>query len=92
MNTAAHYEINTGRYRLVRNVLLLWITAVLVAAFLVPIPRMNILEHTARNLYFHVPMWFVLMAGWIFLPADAANSGCRTSARSTGRISVPFAR
>lgn len=37
-------------------------TVVLVVAFLVNIPRISILEHTARNLYFHVPMWFTMMS------------------------------
>ncbi len=62
MNAAAQYEVNVGRYRLVRAVVVVWMTAVLLGAFLLEIPRMNILEHTARNLYFHVPMWFTLMA------------------------------
>ncbi len=60
--------INLKRYRLVRNVVILWLTAVIFAAFLVDVPRINILEHTARNLYFHVPMWFTLMAA-VFLSA-----------------------
>lgn len=55
--------VNAGTYRLIRNVVLVWMTAVILAAFLLDIPRINILEHTARNLYFHVPMWFTLMAG-----------------------------
>jgi len=37
-------------------------TAVIFAAFLLKIPRISILEHTARNLYFHVPMWFATIA------------------------------
>lgn len=48
-------------YRLIRNVVIVWLSLVLLAAFLLQIPRINILEHTARNLYFHVPMWFTLM-------------------------------
>ncbi len=36
-------------------------TGVILGAFLLKIPKINILEHTARNLYFHVPMWFTLM-------------------------------
>lgn len=44
-------------------VIALWMTAVIVAGFVLEIPRMNILEETARNLYFHVPMWFTLMGG-----------------------------
>ncbi len=50
-------------YKAVRIFTIVWMTAVLLAAFLLGIPRINILEHTARNLYFHVPMWFVLMFG-----------------------------
>ena len=53
---------NRRTYRIVRNVVLAWLTLVILAAFLLQIPRINILEHTARNLYFHVPMWFTLMA------------------------------
>lgn len=32
-----------------------------VAGFLMPAPRLNILNETIRNLYFHVPMWFTMM-------------------------------
>lgn len=32
-----------------------------VAGFLVPVPRLNILNETIRNLYFHVPMWFIMI-------------------------------
>ena len=55
--------VNLKRYRLVRNTVAVWLTVMIFAAFLRDIPRINILEHTARNLYFHVPMWFTLMAG-----------------------------
>lgn len=51
-------------YRWIRNVVVLWLTAVILAGFLLDIPRINILEHTARNLYFHVPMWFTMMAAF----------------------------
>lgn len=54
--------VNIRRYKVARTVVVLWLTAVIFAAFLLEIPRINILEHTARNLYFHVPMWFTLMA------------------------------
>jgi heme exporter protein C len=30
-------------------------------SFLGPVPQMNILEQSIRNLYFHVPMWFAMM-------------------------------
>lgn len=52
-----------NRYRIIRTVILVWMTVVVIAAFLMSIPKMSILEHTARNLYFHVPMWFTMMAG-----------------------------
>ena len=52
-------------YRLYTVGVAVWMTAVLAFAFLRPIPSLAILEHTARNLYFHVPMWFGLMLGWL---------------------------
>lgn len=55
-------------YRWIRNGVLVWMTLVILGGFLLRIPRINILEHTARNLYFHVPMWFTLMAAF-FLAA-----------------------
>lgn len=53
-----------GLYRWIRNAVVLLLTAVILAGFLLDIPRINILEHTARNLYFHVPMWFTMMAAF----------------------------
>jgi len=41
------------------SILLLLYT--LVMGFLGPIPGLNILEQSIRNLYFHVPMWFSMM-------------------------------
>jgi heme exporter protein C len=32
-----------------------------VSGFLMPAPRMDILNETIRNLYFHVPMWFAML-------------------------------
>ncbi len=52
-------------YRIITAVIALWMTAVILAGFLLTIPRLNILEESARNLYFHVPMWFVMMIGMI---------------------------
>ena len=51
-------------YKRIRNMVLAWLTLVLLGGFLLDIPRINILEHTARNLYFHVPMWFTMMAAF----------------------------
>lgn len=54
--------VNVRRYRIVRNLVVAWLTVVVLGAFLLEIPRIHILEHTARNLYFHVPMWFTMLA------------------------------
>ena len=40
-------------------VLLLGYTVV--AGFLMPVPALNIINETIRNLYFHVPMWFTMI-------------------------------
>ncbi|MEM1056481.1 MAG: cytochrome c biogenesis protein CcsA [Bacteroidota bacterium] len=49
-------------YRVFGVVVCIWITVVLVLSILGDVSNLPILEHTARNLYFHVPMWFVLYA------------------------------
>ena len=54
--------VNRRLYRFVRNAVAVVLTFVVLAGFLLAIPQLNILEETARNLYFHVPMWFALMA------------------------------
>src|SRR3954462_11897328 len=49
-----------------------------VAGFLMPVPRLDILNETIRNLYFHVPMWFtmiVLFAGAFIYSIKYLNSG-----------------
>jgi heme exporter protein C len=33
----------------------------IVGGLLLPVPRMDILNETIRNLYYHVPMWFTMM-------------------------------
>ena len=72
--------MNEQRYLILRVLVAVWITGVLLAGFLLNIPKINILEHTARNLYFHVPMWFTLMAG-------ALVSGYHSSrVLATGRL------
>ncbi len=39
-----------------------------IAGFLLPVPAMDILNETIRNLYFHVPMWFtmIVLFGYAF--------------------------
>ena len=60
--STASASVNLRLYRTLRLGVALWLTAVIVLAFVREIPRLEILEHTARNLYFHVPMWFTMMA------------------------------
>jgi len=56
----------SGRlYRTVRGAVVVVLSGVLVAGFLGTIPQLDILEQSARNLYFHVPMWFALMMGTV---------------------------
>jgi heme exporter protein C len=54
--------VNRRLYRVVRNTVVVVLTFVVLGGFLLAIPQLSILEETARNLYFHVPMWFTLMA------------------------------
>ena len=55
------------KYKTIRLAIIVWMTLVLLGAFSfggvwLNIPKLAMLEHTARNLYFHVPMWFTMMA------------------------------
>lgn len=43
-----------------KHVTALWITAVLVSGYWIVIPDIPILKQTARNIFFHVPMWFTM--------------------------------
>lgn len=40
-----------------KYVVAVWMTGVIIAGFLIPIPEIPILEESARNLFLHVPMW-----------------------------------
>ena len=55
-------EKQAKRFRFILIGVVVWMTVVILGGFLLRIPRINILEHTARNLYFHVPMWFTMLA------------------------------
>ena len=41
----------------------------IVAGFLLPVPKLFILNETIRNVYYHVPIWFAMlfMMGWSFV-------------------------
>ena len=61
------YKPVPRHYKAIRLAILIWMTFVLLGAFSfggiwLNIPRVPMLAHTARNLYFHVPMWFAMMA------------------------------
>lgn len=43
-----------------KYIVAIWMTAVLVIGFLLPLPEIPILEQSARNLFLHVPMWFTM--------------------------------
>ncbi|MFN4083401.1 MAG: cytochrome c biogenesis protein CcsA [Bacteroidia bacterium] len=57
----------------------LFLIYVLVAAFLMPVPQLPILEQSIRNLYFHVPMWFGMI---LLLMASAYNAIKHLSAKN----------
>jgi heme exporter protein C len=67
-----------------KYLLILWMTAVLVAGFLIRVPEIPILYETSRNLFFHVPMWFtmtvVFAAGLVFSIRYLASSRMRFDA------------
>lgn len=55
--------VRSRGYRFLTYGIVVWITGVILAGFLGEIPRISgILGQSARNLYFHVPMWWSLMA------------------------------
>src|SRR5688572_1742099 len=60
-------------YRVITVVIALWVTTALVLGIMGQVSNLPILEHTARNLYFHVPMWFVLMLGWFLAAWHSAS-------------------
>ena len=83
-------------YRSVRAGVIVILTGVIIAGFLGQIPQLDILEQSARNLYFHVPMWFSLMAATIvsayhsarYLQKEARIRDVR--AREAARIALIF--
>ncbi|NND70495.1 MAG: cytochrome c biogenesis protein CcsA [Rhodothermales bacterium] len=88
--------VSGSRYSVIRAIIITWMTLVILGAFLLDIPRMNILEHTARNLYFHVPMWFTMMSMVLVSGIYSARhlaSGSRITdirARESARVAAVF--
>lgn len=67
-----------------KYLLLIWMTVVLIAGFLISIPDIPILHETSRNLFFHVPMWFTMTVafgvGLVFSIRYLVNSKLRMDA------------
>jgi len=60
-----------------KYVVALWMTGVIIAGFLISIPELAVLEESARNLFFHVPMWMtmsVCFAAGLFYSIKYLNS------------------
>lgn len=45
-----------------KYIVAVWLTLVIGGGFLIYIPEIPILEQTARNIFFHVPMWMAMYA------------------------------
>jgi heme exporter protein C len=60
----------------------------LIAGFLLPVPELDILNETIRNLYFHVPMWFTMLA---LLSVSVVNSILYLSSNKLGNDRVAAA-
>jgi len=43
-----------------KYIVAIWMTGVIIAGFLIPLPEIPILEESASNLFLHVPMWFTM--------------------------------
>ena len=95
-STASRPVVNPTLYRSVRIVVVLVLSGVLFAGFLGWIPELKIIEQSARNLYFHVPMWFTLMAATLVSAYHSLRylqSGDRmrdARAREAARIGMVF--
>ncbi|MGB3946545.1 MAG: cytochrome c biogenesis protein [Bacteroidia bacterium] len=59
-NTVISTSSSNGLWWKIIAVLLVFYT--IIAGFLIPVPAQAILNESIRNLYFHVPMWFSMMA------------------------------
>ena len=68
-----------------------------IGGFLIPVPDVNRLSESIRNVYFHVPMWFTMIAllsysvvcGILFLNGNRQSYDIRSS--QSAMASIPFA-
>jgi len=49
-------------HKALKVVCVLFLLITIIGGLLVPVPRLAILHETIRNLFFHVPMWFAMIA------------------------------
>jgi len=88
--------VSRPAYRMIRGLVVLTLTGVIVTGILGEIPQLDILEQSARNLYFHVPMWFTLMAATIvsaYHSVQYLRNGVRIRdlrAREAARLALIF--
>lgn len=47
-----------------KYVIAVWLTLTIIGGFLIYIPNIPILEQSARNLFFHVPMWMAMFVAF----------------------------
>lgn len=79
-----------------KYVVAVWMTGVVIAGFLIPIPEIPILEQSARNLFLHVPMWFtmaVCFAAGLYYSVRYLNSpdpGIDRKAASATMVGILF--
>jgi heme exporter protein C len=68
-----------------------------IGGFLIPVPDVNLLSESIRNVYFHVPMWFTMIAllGWsvvsaiMYLGKSESKDDVRSS--QSAMAAIPFA-
>jgi heme exporter protein C len=44
-----------------KYVIAFWMTGIIIASFLIPVPQIAILKQSSRNLVLHVPMWITMV-------------------------------
>lgn len=79
-----------------KYVVTLWMTLVITGGILIQIPQIPILEQTARNIFFHVPMWtamfsmFTISFVYSIRQLNAPNPAFDIKAESAARVGMIF--
>lgn len=70
----------------------IWLTVVITAGFLISLPDIPILQQSARNLFFHVPMWFTMFVcffgGFVFSVMYLNNDDLATDRKAEAITTV----